>query len=84
VVDTVRKSIVEISLYQDQPEILLVGQVAILGGCSCWLVLATLFRLPVSSTHSIVGSTLGFTLLMKGNDGIHWRFFLKFFFRKLN
>uniref|UniRef100_A0A915LMW2 Phosphate transporter n=1 Tax=Meloidogyne javanica TaxID=6303 RepID=A0A915LMW2_MELJA len=72
VVDTVRKSIVEISLYQDQPEILLVGQVAILGGCSCWLVLATLFRLPVSSTHSIVGSTLGFTLLMKGNDGIHW------------
>ncbi|KAF7632349.1 Phosphate transporter [Meloidogyne graminicola] len=72
VVDTVRKSIIEINLYSNEPEILLVGQVAILGGCSCWLVIATLFRLPVSSTHSIVGSTIGFTLIMKGDKGIHW------------
>ncbi|KAL3075032.1 hypothetical protein niasHT_038967 [Heterodera trifolii] len=72
VVDTVRKGIVEIELYRGAPQDLLVGQVAILGGCACWLLLATIFRLPISSTHAIIGSTLGFTLLMKGNAGIHW------------
>uniref|UniRef100_A0A914GRF4 Phosphate transporter n=1 Tax=Globodera rostochiensis TaxID=31243 RepID=A0A914GRF4_GLORO len=77
VVDTVRKGIVEIELYTDAPQNLLVGQVAILGGCACWLMLATVFRLPISSTHSIVGATLGFTLLMKGNAGIHWSMVLK-------
>ena len=87
--DTVRKGIVELRLYEEAPQELLVGQVAILGGklwfftngcfyrlvagCSCWLILATLFRLPVSSTHAIVGATLGFTLLMRGNSGIQWR-----------
>lgn len=45
---------------------------AILGGGSCWLILATILKAPVSTTHSIMGATLGFTLLMRGTEGIHY------------
>ena len=34
--------------------------------------MATLVRLPVSGTHSILGAILGFTLVAKGMRGIKW------------
>ena len=41
-------------------------------GSALWNLLATLLRLPVSGTHSILGSILGFTLVAKGMTGIKW------------
>ena len=41
-------------------------------GSCVWLIAATLLRLPVSATHSIVGSTVGFALVAHGARGIHW------------
>ncbi|KAL3082780.1 hypothetical protein niasHS_010582 [Heterodera schachtii] len=73
VTDAMRKEVVNIDLYMDHPNQFLLGQLAILGGGSVWLLTATLLRLPVSTTHSIVGAILGFTLVMNGVDGISWR-----------
>ncbi|CAG9538771.1 unnamed protein product [Cercopithifilaria johnstoni] len=73
VTDTVRKSVINLSLYEDKPKEIFVGQIAILGGCSLWLLIATLARLPVSSTHSITGATVGFGLMTRGAVGIQWR-----------
>lgn len=71
VIDTLRNKVVDLSMYRDSPFELMLGQVASLGGCAIWLIVATLFRLPVASSHSIVGAIIGFTLLMRGTKGIH-------------
>ncbi|VDK80560.1 unnamed protein product [Litomosoides sigmodontis] len=72
VTDTMRKDVIDLSLYSDTPKELLVGQVAILAGCSTWLLIATFAQLPVSTTHSITGATVGFGLITKGAQGIQW------------
>ncbi|VDK80559.1 unnamed protein product [Litomosoides sigmodontis] len=73
VTDTVRKGVIDLTLYEDKPKEIFIGQIAILGGCSLWLLIATLARLPVSSTHSVTGATVGFGLMTRGVAGIQWK-----------
>ncbi|VVC92511.1 sodium-dependent phosphate transporter 1-B [Leptidea sinapis] len=71
--DTMRKGILDVSLYADGGERLLAaGCLAALVAGAAWLILATALRLPVSGTHSVVGATVGFTLTAKGPVGVRW------------
>ena len=42
-------------------------------GSCIWLFIATWFRIPVSATHSIVGASLGFHMVVFGDLGVNWR-----------
>ena len=66
VTDTIRKGIVEVSLFAptgpagaDGPLLLALGMLAALISAGAWLHVATHFALPVSTTHSIVGAVVG-------------------------
>lgn len=70
--DTIRKGIIDVTPYQNETSLLMVGNVAALTGSCVWLMAATMLRLPVSATHSIVGATVGFALVAHGVAGINW------------
>ncbi|EGT39421.1 hypothetical protein CAEBREN_14159 [Caenorhabditis brenneri] len=72
VIDTMRKGVVDVAVYNNSAGDFMIGQVACLGGTATWLLIATFFHLPVSTTHAVVGATLGFSIACKGFQGIQW------------
>ncbi|KFM59946.1 Sodium-dependent phosphate transporter 1-B, partial [Stegodyphus mimosarum] len=46
--DTVRKDIFDVSLYDDEEKLLMMGNMAALAGSAVWNILATFLRLPIS------------------------------------
>ncbi|MDA9365300.1 inorganic phosphate transporter, partial [Gammaproteobacteria bacterium] len=48
------------------------GMMAALLAGGTWLYIASLRGWPVSTTHSIVGSIIGFVLITKGVDAVSW------------
>ena len=69
VTDTVRKKIVDVNLLSSVSggaDIFMYGMLAAILGAAIWLTIATYLRLPVSTTHSIVGAVIGFGLIALG------------------
>ena len=50
---------------------------AIACGAIGWLIIATRFGLPVSTTHSLTGALIGAALMKGGTDGVIWSALLK-------
>lgn len=45
---------------------------ATLLGASTWMFTATYLKVPVSCTHSAVSAAIGYSLVVKGFQGIRW------------
>ena len=70
VTDTVRKGMIDMDLVsQDQ---LIHGMLAALASAATLLLGATRLGLPVSTTHAIVGSIVGFGAVGIGMNAVHW------------
>lgn len=71
--DTIRKGLVDPLQFKDRPMLFVAGMLAAVLGSALWVNIATYFKLPVSTTHSIIGGVLGFGLVSVGVAGIHWK-----------
>ncbi|KAL9190682.1 hypothetical protein ACHAXT_000388 [Thalassiosira profunda] len=72
VTSTIKGKIVDTSLYEDEPDVLMYGMLTSLVAASFILAAANYMALPVSTTHTIVGSIVGFSLAAKGFSSIDW------------
>jgi PiT family inorganic phosphate transporter len=72
VTSTIRKGIVDPTSIANQPEILVFGMLSALLAAGVWLMFASTRGWPVSTTHSIVGALVGFTVAGIGVDAVQW------------
>lgn len=72
VTDTLRNGIIDPQVLAASSNILVYGMLSVLLAGTTWMFLASTLGLPVSITHTIVGSIVGFGLAIVGMHGMHW------------
>ncbi|MCG7490548.1 MULTISPECIES: inorganic phosphate transporter [unclassified Vibrio] len=72
VTDTIRKGVIETSLFASQPDVLVFGMMSALLAAGSWLLLASYMGWPVSTTHSIIGAIIGFACVSVGTEAVDW------------
>ena len=69
---TIRKGILDADVVAGTPELLVYGMLASLLAAGIWLMVASRFGWPVSTTHSIIGAIVGFAAVGIGMDVVQW------------
>lgn len=72
VTSTIRKGIIDPELLATSPELLVYGMMASLLAAGTWLMIASIYGWPVSTTHSIVGAIVGFASVGISVDAVKW------------
>ena len=72
VANTIRKGLVDPIHFVNVPNLFMLGMLAAVAGSALWVNIATLFHMPVSTTHAIIGGVLGFGLVSVGTSAINW------------
>lgn len=72
VTSTIRSGIVDAAAFKDIPELLVYGMIGSLLAAGTWLLIATAYGWPVSTTHSIVGAIIGFASVGVGMEYVRW------------
>ncbi len=72
VTDTIRKGVIDTSLFAAHPDQLVFGMMSALLAAGSWLLLASYMGWPVSTTHSIIGAIIGFALVSVGSEAVDW------------
>lgn len=69
---TVQSGIINAEIFDSNPQILVYGMLASLISAGAWLQIASYYGWPVSTTHTIVGSLVGFGVIVGGINAIYW------------
>ncbi len=71
VTSTIRKGIINVESVPS-PEVLIFGMLSALLAAGTWLLIASYFGWPVSTTHTIVGALVGFGMVGIGMQAVAW------------
>lgn len=69
---TIRKGIIDPALLAGSPDLLIFGMLSSLLAAGIWLLIATHYGWPVSTTHSIVGAIVGFAAVGISMEAVQW------------
>lgn len=72
VTQTIRKGMIDTASIASTPELLVYGMLAALLAAAVWLLVASYYGWPVSTTHSIVGAIVGFAAVGIGMEAVMW------------
>ncbi|XP_010682445.1 inorganic phosphate transporter 2-1, chloroplastic [Beta vulgaris subsp. vulgaris] len=72
VTSTMQKGILVASVFQGKDTLLFAGLISSLAAAGTWLQVASFYGWPVSTTHCIVGSMVGFGLIYGGTNAVFW------------
>ena len=74
VTSTIRSSIIDIERagFEDTPELLIFGMLSSLLAAGIWLLVASKYGWPVSTTHSIIGAIVGFAVAGISVESVMW------------
>ncbi len=70
--DTLSRGIIDPVHFTGEPRTVIYGMFSVLLAAGVWMQVASYFGWPVSTTHTIVGSLIGFGLITKGPSYINW------------
>jgi PiT family inorganic phosphate transporter len=70
---TMQSGIINPEVFASDPKILVYGMLASLVSAGIWLQIASYYGWPVSTTHSIVGSLIGFGIVVGGYRAVYWK-----------
>ena len=75
VVNTIQNSIINTNyhLLIENSNLIVYGMLASLLASGIWLLVATAYGWPVSTTHSIIGAIIGFALVGVSSEAVNWR-----------
>ncbi|BAM40226.1 uncharacterized protein TOT_020000487 [Theileria orientalis strain Shintoku] len=76
VTDSIRNRVLNFDAFSDRPFDLALGMLCSSIGATSWLILATLFGIPVSTTHGVIGALAGFGLASGRTNGVRWSQFM--------
>ncbi|MGB9614056.1 MAG: inorganic phosphate transporter [Fervidobacterium sp.] len=71
VTKTIASGIISIDHIQN-PKYVIYGAISALLAAGIWVMVATVFGMPVSTTHSIIGGMIGFGLISGGYKVVYW------------
>lgn len=72
VTKTIAAGIASTGTFASTPAVFMYGMLSAETGAMLWILLATYWELPVSTTHSIVGGIIGFSLVYGGGKAVNW------------
>ena len=59
-------------VHTEEPDVLMFGMLTALVSASFMMAVANFYALPISTTHTIIGSIVGFSIAAKGFESVVW------------